>query len=77
MPPVRARPVYAEYKNRWHNLDSLWGLFEIAKLTEIMRQQRDNNFINLLNRVRAADLDDDDVLFMIMIMVEVNICFTN
>ena len=56
-----ARPVYAEYKNIWHNLDSLWGLFEIAELTEVMRQQRDNNFINLLNHVRTAELDDYDV----------------
>ena len=23
LPPVRARPIYAEYKNTWHNLDSL------------------------------------------------------
>ena len=23
LPPVRARPVYAEYKNTWHNLGSL------------------------------------------------------
>ena len=61
LPPVRTRPVYAEYKNTWHNLDSLWGLFEIAELTEVMRQQGDNNFINLLNHVRTADLDDYDV----------------
>ena len=54
-------PIYTEYKNTWHNLDSLWGLFEIAELTEVMRQQGDNNFINLLNHVRTADLDDYDV----------------
>ena len=58
LPPVRARQVYVEYKNTWPNLDSLWGLFEIAELTEVMRQQEDNNFINLLNHVRTADLDD-------------------
>ena len=51
-------PVDTEYRNTWHNLDSLWGLFEIADLTEVMRQQGDNNFINLLNHVRTADLDD-------------------
>ena len=60
-PPVIARPVYAEYKNTWHNLDLLWGLFETAELTEVMRHQGDNNFINLLNHVRIADLDDYDV----------------
>ena len=39
----------------------MWGLFEIAERTEVMRQQRENNFINLLNHVRTADLDDNDV----------------
>ena len=39
----------------------MWGLFEIAERTEVMRQQRENNFINLLNHVRTADLDDYDV----------------
>ena len=34
------------------------GIFEIAELTEVMRQQGDNNFINLLNHVRKAELDD-------------------
>ena len=36
------------------------GIFEIAELTEVMRQQGDNNFINLLNHVRKAELDDYD-----------------
>ena len=61
LPSVKAEPVYAEYKNTWHNLDSLWRLFEIAERTEVMRQQGENNFINLLNHVRTADLDDYDV----------------
>ena len=58
LPPVRARQVYVEYKNTWLNLDSLWELFEIPEFTEVMRQRGDNNFINLLNHVRTADLDD-------------------
>ena len=58
LPAVRARPIYAEYKNTWHNLDRLWGLYEIAELADVIRQQRNNNFINLLNHVRTADLDD-------------------
>ena len=48
-------------KKSCHNLDSLWGLFETAERTEVMRQQGDNNFINLLNHVRTADPDDYDV----------------
>ena len=58
LPPVRARPVYTEFRNTWHNLDSLWVFFDIAELTKVMRKQGDNNFINLLNHVRTADLDD-------------------
>ena len=61
LPPVRARPVYTEFRNTWHNLDSLWGFFDIAELTKVMRKQGDNNFINLLNHVRTADLDNYDV----------------
>ena len=40
------------------------GIFEIAELTEVMRQQGDNNFINLLNHVRKAELDDYDVFIL-------------
>ena len=61
LPPVRARPVYTEFRNTWHNLDSLWDFFDIAELTKVMRKQGDNNFINLLNHVRTADLDNYDV----------------
>ena len=35
---VRARPVHAEYKNTCQNLDSLWDLCKIPKLTEVARQ---------------------------------------
>ena len=28
LPPVRARPIYTEYKNTWHNLDSLWAFLK-------------------------------------------------
>ena len=72
MPPVRAGPVYFEYKNTFHNLDSLQGIFEIAKLTEVIRQRGENNFVNLLNHVRTAELDDYDYFH-----IGVKICFTN
>ena len=31
--PVKARPVYAEYKNSRQNFVPIWELFKIAKLT--------------------------------------------
>ena len=40
LPPVRAIPVYAEYKNTWHNLDSLLGLFGIDEFTKVVRTGR-------------------------------------
>ena len=61
LPPVRAKPVYAECSDSWQNLVSLWNLFEIAKLTEVMRQRADSNFTDLLNHVRIVELNDSDV----------------
>ena len=40
---------------------SLWNLFEIVELTEVMRQSGDGNFIDLLNHVRIAELNDSNV----------------
>ena len=47
-------------------------IFEIAKLTEVIRQRGENNFVNLLNHVRTAELDDYDYFH-----IGVKICFTN
>ena len=40
---------------------SLWNLVELAELTEVMWQRGNGNFIDLLNHVRIAELNDDDV----------------
>ena len=55
------KPVYAKYNDSWQNLVLLWNLFEIAELTEVMQQRGDDNFIDLLNHVRIAELNDSDV----------------
>ena len=39
----------------------LWNLFEIAELTEVMRESGDGNFIDLLNHVRITELNDSGV----------------
>ena len=36
LPPVGGKPVYANYKDNWQNFNSLWKLFKIFELTEIM-----------------------------------------
>ena len=37
----------------------LWHNFKIAQLTEVMRQKDDEIFINLLNKVRVGNLDEN------------------
>ena len=56
--------IYAEYNDSWQNLMSLWNLFEISELTEVMRQRGDGNFIDLFNHVRIAELNDSNVSFL-------------
>ena len=51
---------------------SLWNLFEIPKLTEVMRQRGDGNFIHLLNHVRIAELNDSDVSLLMLKFIEPN-----
>ena len=34
-------------------------MFQFAKLTEVMRQKGDAEFINLLNKIRIGDIDAD------------------
>ena len=60
LPPIQQRTIYAEYKDVWLNLSPLWRLFRIAELHEVMRQKGDNVFIDLLNKVRVADINIDD-----------------
>ena len=61
LPPVGGRPVYADYKNDWQNFESLWKLFKIYELTEVMRQRGDSQLIDLLNNVRTADVQPSDI----------------
>ena len=58
--PIKQRAVYAEYNHAWLNISPLWRLFEMAELHEVMRQRGDVTFIDLLNRVRIAEVNTDD-----------------
>ena len=42
LPPVGGLPVYSDYKNTWHNLNSLWKLFKMIVLTEVMWRRGDS-----------------------------------
>ena len=61
LPPVGGKPVYAEYKNNWQNFEALWKIFKIFELTEVMRQRGDSQLIDLLNNVRTADIQPNDI----------------
>jgi len=61
LPPIGAKPVYAEYNNCWQNFAGLWRLFKIAELTEVMRQRGDSRLIDLLNNVRLGKVTPEDV----------------
>ena len=51
LPPVKAQYVLITPPGPFGNLFSFWPLFKMCELTEVMRQIRDAEFINLLNNV--------------------------
>ena len=59
LPPVMGKPVFNS-SGFLESLLKLWETFKIAELTEVMRQQGDNVFIDLLNNVRVANLTSND-----------------
>ena len=56
LPPVRQRPVYAEYKSTWQNLNFIWKIFEMFELTKIIKQRGNSQLIDALYNVRTANL---------------------
>ena len=65
LPPVQAKPIYANYKDPMLNISPLWReYFKLAELTEVMRQKGDAQFIDILNNVRIAKLDQNVKKFL-------------
>ena len=58
LPPVRAGAVYAEYKNGWLTFYPFLDLLKIAELTEVMQERCDAEFMNLLNHICLAELNN-------------------
>ena len=55
LPPVGKSFVFHHPNDSYAKLqDPLWYQFQLAKLTQIMRQKDDAEFAKLLNRVRTA-----------------------
>ena len=61
LPPLGGKPVYSNYKDNWKNFNSLWKLFKIFELTEVMRQHGDSQLIYLLNIVRTGEIQPDNI----------------
>ena len=60
LPPIKAKHIFSEYKNDCFNICHPWSVFEMIELDQIMRQQGDDKFTELLNRVRIGSLTDED-----------------
>ena len=63
LPPVMGKPVYAiadgcDSLERHLSLN-LWRMFQFAELTEVMRQRGDTKCINLLNKIRVGNVDQN------------------
>ncbi|XP_068742578.1 ATP-dependent DNA helicase PIF1-like [Montipora capricornis] len=61
LPPIRRKPVFANYKNDVFNLCHPWHLFTMIELVDIMRQKDDQPFAELLNRFRTATQTEEDI----------------
>ncbi|XP_015764268.1 PREDICTED: ATP-dependent DNA helicase PIF1-like [Acropora digitifera] len=61
LPPIRKKPVFANFKNDVFNLYHPWHLFTMIELVEIMRQKDDQPFAEMLNRFRTAKQTEQDI----------------
>ena len=61
LPPIKQRQVFSLFDNEFLNICHPWYWFKCCELTECMRQQDDQQFINLLNAVRVGVLSDEHI----------------
>ena len=61
LPPVNAKPVFTfnvtETMEGFISMD-LWNKFKLAERDQVMRQG-DDMFVNLLNKIRKGEIDQD------------------
>ena len=73
LPPINASSVYAPYESgSWNNLIHMWKLFKIGELDEVMRQKGDTDLIDMLNKVRTGDLDNESEMLIMSRFISKN-----
>ena len=61
LPPIKGQPVFSPFKSNILNLSHPWESFRMTELVELMRQQGDKSFGELLGRVRVGKPNDNDL----------------
>ena len=61
LPQVRKSFAFSQCDSVFGSIFQLWDLFTIFELTEVMRQQGDPLFIDILNAARVGDLSNRDI----------------
>ena len=54
LPPIKSPQIFEKYNCRFGGVFSLWSLFLMAQLTEVMRQKGNETFIGLPNNIRVG-----------------------
>ena len=61
LPPIENKPVFDNFKIEAHNVFYPWSVFKMIELTQIMRQEDDKAFTELLDRIRTASHTEDHI----------------
>ena len=60
LPPVKAPNIFSAYNSVFGGIFHLWDLLKMSELTEVMKQQGESLFTNILNAARIGELSDKD-----------------
>ena len=60
LPPVNGTPIFNSKSSVIGILtQNLWKMFRMVELTEVMRQREDLEFIQILNKIREGNCDEE------------------
>ena len=60
LPPVNGTPIFNSKSSVIGILtQNLWKMFRMVELTEVMRQREDFEFIQILNKIREGNCDEE------------------